>query len=200
MEKPKTIHDFGGFPRALYQVSYPAPGSPDLAALTQTAVQKVHVQPDQNWGLDHGAWSVLRRMFPAADIPVVQLSLDYSQAPEYHYALGKELLALRRRGILILGSGNIVHNLGMVIFNDDRAYEWALEFDTLMKDLILAGNHDSIIHYEKLGKNAQLSIPTNEHFLPLLYILALQQETEQVHFFAERVNFGSLSMRSIRID
>ncbi len=198
MDQPKTIHDFGGFPRELFEYKYPAPGSPELARLTQETVRKAPVGLDQNWGLDHGTWSVLTRMFSNADIPVVQLSLDRTQAPEFHYALGKGLRALRNKGILIVGSGNIVHNLGTAVFKDG-AYDWAIEFDETIKKLIESGNHDSITHYQNLGKAARLSIPTNEHYLPLLYTLALQDTQEQVRFFNDRVTMGSLSMRSMVI-
>jgi 4,5-DOPA dioxygenase extradiol len=198
MEHPRTIHDFGGFPRKLYEMQYPAPGSPELARLTQSTVHKALVKLDSNWGLDHGTWSVLVRMFPAADIPVVQLSLDHTQRPEYHYALAIELGALRKRGVLVVGSGNIVHNLGLLAF-DNKTYDWAIEFDEMIKRLILAGNNDAVVHYEKLGRAAELSIPTNEHYLPLLYTLALRGEQEPVKFFADQFTLGSLSMRSLWI-
>jgi 4,5-DOPA dioxygenase extradiol len=197
MEQPKTIYDFYGFPQELYAKRYPAPGSPDLARRVQGTVSKVQVRADLNWGLDHGTWSVLCRMFPDADIPVVQLSLDRTREPADHYELGKELASLRNKGILIVGSGNIVHNLGRVVWND-QAYDWAIEFDATIKQLILSGDHDSIVHYQKLGQVARLAIPTNEHFLPLLYILALQDKGEQIAFLTDRVTYGSLSMRSIR--
>ena len=152
----------------------------------------------EEWGLDHGTWSVLAPMYPDAKIPVYQLSLDYSQPPEYHYALSKELAALRRKGVLILGSGNIVHNLGMVQWSD-KAYDWAVEFDGLVAKLIEDGNHEALIHYGKLGRAASLSIPTNEHYLPLLYALALQEKNETVSFFAAQTTMGSISMRSVKI-
>ena len=198
MKNPKTIHDFGGFPQALYDAEYPAPGSPELARLTQETVRKAPVQMDQSWGLDHGTWSVLIKMFPQADIPVVQLSLDHTQGPEFHYALGKELANLRQKGVLILGSGNIVHNLRAAVFREG-AYDWALEFDETMRKLIVSGDHNTIIRYHDLGKAADLSIPTNEHFLPLLYILALQNPQEQIRFYNEKITMGSLSMRSVWI-
>lgn len=199
MDKPKTIHDFGGFPRALFEYQYPAPGSPELAKLTKETVKRALVELDKDaWGLDHGTWSVLTRMFPNADIPVVQLSLDRSQGPEYHYALGKELRALRNKGVLIVGSGNMVHNLRIAVF-EDKAYDWALEFDQTAKQLMEAGDHQALVHYKNLGQAAQLAIPTNEHYLPLLYILSLQDKGEQVHFFADKVTAGSLSMRSVLI-
>jgi 4,5-DOPA dioxygenase extradiol len=198
MERPETIHDFGGFPRALFEMQYPAPGSPELARLVQDTLHQTEVRLDQTWGLDHGAWSVLCRMFPHADIPVVQLSLDRTQGPDFHYALGKELRVLRTQGVLIVGSGNIVHNLRVVTWKDD-AYDWAVEFDETMKRLILDGDHDSIIHYQSLGQSARLSVPTNEHYLPLLYVLAVQDKQERVRFFADRVTLGSMSMRSLWI-
>jgi 4,5-DOPA dioxygenase extradiol len=198
MESPRTIHDFGGFPRELFEFQYPASGSIELAYLTQETVKGAPVEIDQNWGLDHGTWSVLCRMFPEANVPVIQLSLDRSQPPAYHYALGQELQALRRRGVLIIGSGNIVHNLRTAVWRDG-AYDWAIEFDAKIKDLVLDGNHDPIVHYQTLGQAARLAIPTNEHYLPLLYILALQQQNEQITFFADRVTMGSLSMRSLWI-
>jgi len=198
MERPRTIHDFGGFPRALFEKLYPAPGSPELAEVVQQMVSGAPVGLDQTWGLDHGAWSVLCRMFPGADIPVVQLSLDHTQEPAYHYALGQALRPLRRKGVLIVGSGNIVHNLRLAVFRD-QAYDWAVEFDQTARDLILAGDHQALIHYESLGRSAQLSIPTNEHYLPLLYVLGAQEPGDQLRFFAESVTLGSISMRGVCI-
>ena len=198
MEQPKTIHDFYGFPQELYGMQYPAPGSPGLARLVQETVGQANVRLDYDWGLDHGTWSVLCRMFPQANIPVVQLSLDRTQPPAFHYKVGKELAALRRRGILIVGSGNMVHNLRLMAWQD-TAHDWALEVDAAIKQAILSGDHDSIVHYHKLGQAARLAVPTNEHFLPLLYVLALQDQPDQVTFFAERVTFGSISMRAVRI-
>jgi 4,5-DOPA dioxygenase extradiol len=199
MDKPKTIHDFGGFPRELFEFQYPAPGSIELAYLTRDTVKGTPVDVDQGWGLDHGTWSVLCRMFPEANVPVVQLSLDRSQKPDYHYALGQQLQTLRNKGVLIIGSGNIVHNLRTVVWREG-AYDWAIEFDEKIKELTLAGNHDPIVNYQTLGQAAKLAIPTNEHFLPLLYILSLQRQNEQVKFFADRVTMGSLSMRSLWIE
>jgi len=198
MERPRTIDDFYGFPQALYDVTYPAPGSPELARLVQASIPNPQVQLDQSWGLDHGAWSVLCRMFPDAQIPVVQLSLDRSLSPQAHYDLGRQLRELRRNGVLIVGSGNIVHNLQRINW-DGGAFDWALDFDDTMRRLIVAGDHAAIIDYPKLGEAARLAIPTNEHFLPLLYILALQEKDEDVRFFAEKVSMGSLSMRSLQI-
>jgi 4,5-DOPA dioxygenase extradiol len=198
MMHPRTIHDFYGFPPELYRITYPAPGSPELALLVQKTVKTTRVILDHEWGFDHGAWSILRRMFPNADIPVVQLSLDRTKDPPYHYALGKALSSLRKMGILIVGSGNMVHNLGVISW-EDMGYDWAMEFDDTLADLILAGDHDALIDYQKLGKIARLSIPTNEHYLPLLYALALQDNSDPIRFFSERVTLGSISMRSLRI-
>ena len=198
MEEPRTIHDFSGFPQALSEVQYPAPGSPGLARLAQEAVRQRPVRLDSEWGLDHGAWSVLCRMFPRANIPVVQLSLDRTAAPAVHYQLGRELRVLRKKGILIVGSGNIVHNLRVIAWRD-TAYDWALEFDEKMAQLIRSGDHDRIIRYETLGQAARLSVPTNEHYLPLLYVLAMQDKGDAIGFFAERVTLGSISMRSLRV-
>lgn len=196
MENPKTIHDFGGFPAELYAMQYPAPGSPELARLACDQVKKTLVKEDFEWGLDHGTWAVLCRMFPAAKIPVVQLSIDYTREPQYHYELAQELKRLRNQGVLIIGSGNIVHNLRMAQLQD-IAFDWALEFDEKIKDLILANKHSEIVHYEKLGAAARMAIPTNDHYLPLLYTLGLKDDQDQVKFFTDRVTGGSLSMRSV---
>lgn len=198
MERPKTIHDFYGFPEPLYEMQYPAPGSPALARLARDTALKTQVEIDSEWGLDHGAWAVLCHAFPKADVPVVQLSLDRTKGPEFHYELGKDLKSLRHKGVLIVGSGNMVHNLRVIKWQD-AAYDWALEFDATLKKLILAGDHDSIIQYAKLGEAARLSVPTNEHYLPLLYVLALQDRKDELAFFADRVTLGSISMRSLRI-
>lgn len=198
-DKPKTIHDFYGFPEELYRQSYAAPGSPGLAALVRETVRgEVPVELDQEWGLDHGTWSVLKRMFPRADVPVVQLSLDQAQGPAFHYQLGCKLRPLRNRGVLILGSGNIVHNLGIIDW-EGGAYDWAEEFDEKVRQLIVAGDHDPLIDYERLGRPARLAVPTNEHYLPLLYALGLQEPGETPSFFAEGITLGSISMRSFRL-
>ena len=197
MESPETIHDFYGFPRSLHEMRYPAPGSPSLAQRVRESVETADVRLAHDWGLDHGAWSVLCSMFPAAAIPVVQLSLDRTKDAAFHYALGRELRALRRQGILILGSGNIVHNLGLIRWRD-TAYDWAVEFDEAMKRSILSRDHDAVVRYGGLGRTARLSVPTTEHFLPLLYVLALQDD-DAVGFFTEKVTLGSISMRSLRI-
>lgn len=198
MASPRTIHDFRGFPKPLFDVEYPAPGDPALARFICQTLAGVPVRLDFDWGLDHGAWSVLCRMFPQADIPVVQLSLDRAQTPAFHYELGKSLGQLRNRGILIVGSGNIVHNLGAVAWND-TAYDWALEFDGRIKQLILSGDHESVIHYERLGDIAQASVPTAEHFLPLLYLLGLQEAGEAVKFFNAKVTLGAIAMTCLQV-
>jgi len=201
MDRPRTIHDFYGFPEALYQVHYPAPGSRELAERVRDVVTSTAVRLDDGyaWGLDHGAWSVLRRMYPRADIPVVQLSLDRTQHPRFHYDLGRELAPLRAEGVLIVGSGNLVHNLRLLQWGAVEPFPWAAEFDRLAAELILAGEHDRLVAYPALGEAARLSIPTNEHYLPLLYCLALQQPDEAATFFAEGMPLGSISMRSVRI-
>jgi len=200
MERPRTIHDFYGFPQELFAVEYPAPGSSELAETVANLVGKnLYTDLDMDWGLDHGCWSVLMRMFPQADIPVVQLSLDGAMPPDGHYSeLAYPLLELREQGVLVIGSGNMVHNLGMIDWRGG-AYDWALSFDQRLKTWIEQGDHDALIHYEKHGREAALSIPTEEHYLPLLYVLALQQPGEQVQFFNEQVIMGSISMRSLRI-
>jgi len=203
MKHPRTIHDFGGFPQELFNVQYPAPGNPELAGETKSTLHKTAVGLDQGWGLDHGTWSILNRMYPAADIPVIQLSLDYSQPASFHYDLGRELAPLRRKGVLIMGSGNLVHNLRMVAW--DRlnepgfGYDWALEANEKMKKLILSGDHNSLINYRSQGKAFDLSIPTPEHFLPLLYALGLKEEKEQIEFFNDKPVAGSLTMTSLKI-
>jgi 4,5-DOPA dioxygenase extradiol len=198
MEKPRTIYDFYGFPPELYEKTYPAPGSPELAARVLELVGTDGTAKDLKWGLDHGTWSVLARLFPKAEIPVVQLSLDVNKNSQEHYDLGRQLKPLRDEGILILGSGNIVHNLRMVVF-EDIAYDWALAFDGMVKKWILDGNHDPLIQYHKQGREAALSINSAEHYKPLLYVLGAQDSGEPVSFFTEKVWGGSVSMRSIRI-
>jgi 4,5-DOPA dioxygenase extradiol len=198
MPQPRTIHDFMGFPRELSEKEYPAPGSPELARRVCELLKGDGAQADNSWGLDHGTWSVLCRMYPAADIPVIQLSLDRSRKPEHQYQMAAKLLPLRGEGVLILGSGNLVHNLRRMVW-EDRAFDWALEYDAQVRDWIMAGDHDKIIHYEKNGESAALSVNSGEHYLPLLYSLALQQPGEAVAFFNEKVWGGSLSMRCLRI-
>ncbi len=200
-EYPRTIHDYYGFPPELYALRYPCPGAPTTAREVQKTVHKTKVLWDEDWGLDHGCWVVLRHLFPNADVPVFQLSLDATKSPQFHYNLAQELAALRRRGVLIVGSGNIVHNLGLITFDEVASpYEWAIEFDELSKKLIIDRNHQSLIDYKKLGSAAHLAIPTPEHYWPLLYVLALQEPDEQVQFFAEGVTHKSISMRSFVIN
>jgi 4,5-DOPA dioxygenase extradiol len=202
MEKPRTIHDFGGFPPKLYEVQYPAPGNPLLANEVKDLIHKSPVEMNYNWGLDHGAWSVIKHMYPEADVPVIQLSLDYRQKPAHHYELAKELIGLRNKNVLIIGSGNMVHNLGMVAWdklNDEFGYDWALEANEKMKSCILNDDHDSLIKYDKQGKAFQLSIPTPEHFLPLLYVLALKDQNDEINIFNDKAVGGSLSMTSVKI-
>jgi 4,5-DOPA dioxygenase extradiol len=208
MDKPRTIHDFGGFPDALYAVRYPASGSPELARETMAAVKKVSVSPDRDWGLDHGCWSVLKRMYPQADVPVVQLSLDSAKSAQEHYDLGRELAPLRRQGVLILGSGNIVHNLGRIAlrgrgpgaFNEPFGLDWALEASDLLKRLIEDDDHRALIDYPSLGRSVKLAVPTPEHYLPLLYALALKEDDESVVFFNDTAVAGSLTMTSLVIE
>ena len=203
MQFPKTIHDFGGFPQELYDVQYPAPGNPLLAEETVNLVHSAKVELDHDWGLDHGAWTIIRHMYPKADIPVLQLSIDYTKGPQYHYDLAKELYSLRKKGVLIIGSGNMVHNLRMVAWdrlNDDSyAYDWAAEMNMKFKQLIAGGNHQPLINYSSMGKEALLSIPTPEHYLPLMYTLGLKGGNEKVSFFNDKAVGGSLTMTSVRI-
>jgi len=200
MEKPNTIHDFGGFPQQLFDVQYPAPGSPELAAETQNLVEKTAIGLDNSWGLDHGAWSVIKHFFPEADVPVIQLSLDYRQDAEYHYDLAKQLAALRNKGILIVGSGNMVHNLRMIDWHKpDTGFDWAQEANSKFKKLILSNDHKQLINYQKLGREIELSVPSPEHYLPLLYTLALKTEKEEVSFFNDKSVMGSISMTSVKI-
>lgn len=202
MSKPRTIHDFGGFPKQLFDQQYPAPGAPEFARLSQELITKDHVGIDETWGLDHGTWSVLLPMYPAADIPVFQLSLDYDQPPAYHYEIGKQLNKLRDKGVLIIGSGNLVHNLGMLDWSNTpgKSFDWAIEFDRKMTDWMNAGDHASILKYQQLmGNTARLAHPTYDHLLPLFYILGLQQKGESLTYFNDRIDMGSISMRSVII-
>jgi 4,5-DOPA dioxygenase extradiol len=203
MEKPETIHDFGGFPKALFDVRYPAPGSPQIAEEVGRAVQSAPVGMDHEWGLDHGAWTVIRRMYPDADVPVLQMSIDYHKPPQYHYNLGKELASLREKGILILGSGNMVHNLRMIAFDrinePEYGYDWALEMKAAFAKHILAGEHEALIDYQKLGAGAKLAIPTPDHYYPLLYALGLQEKGETASLFNDTAVAGSLTMTSVKI-
>ena len=203
MQHPQTIHDFGGFPQELFAVQYPAPGNPELAKEAIQTIKGSPVTADERWGLDHGTWSVIRRIYPKADIPIIQLSLDYHKTPLQHYELAKELAAFREKGILIVGSGNIVHNLRQVAWNrpDDEEYghDWAIEANELVKKLILENNHKALIDYKSLGSAMQLAAPTPDHFLPLLYALALKRDDEEVSFFNDKAVMGSLTMTSVKI-
>ncbi len=203
MDFPKTIHDFGGFPEALYQVQYPAQGNPVLAKETASLIHSTHVELDHDWGLDHGTWAIVRHMYPEANIPVLQLSIDYSKPPSFHYELAKELFALRKKGVLIIGSGNMVHNLRMVAWDKLNGpaygYDWALHMNQTFKDLILQRDHQTLIHYDQLGREAMLAIPTPEHYLPLLYTLGLQDKNDPIAFFNDQPVGGSLTMTSVKI-
>lgn len=203
MPNPKTIHDFGGFPQALFDVQYPAPGSPELATEIQKLITNPAVELDHDWGLDHGTWSVVKHMYPDADIPVLQLSIDYYKPAAYHYELAKQLLALRKKGVLIIGSGNMVHNLRMVAWDKlnepEYGFDWALEMNDIFKNKISNGFHKELIQYEKLNKAATLAIPTPDHYYPLLYILALQTDNDKVEFFNDKAVGGSLTMTSVKI-
>ena len=200
MQKPQTIHDFGGFPQALFDVQYPAPGNPELADETKNIISKTNVGLDESWGLDHGAWSVIRVMYPEADIPVIQMSLDYYQNPQYHYDLARELAALRQKGVLVIGSGNMVHNLRDVDWSKpNQGFDWAIEANSKFKKLILDNDHKQLINYKSLGREVELSIPTPEHYLPLLYALALKTEKDEVSFFNDKCVMGSLNMTSVKI-
>ena len=203
MDFPKTIHDFGGFPDALYQVQYPAPGSPSLAKETAKHIHTTEVVLDHDWGLDHGTWTVIRHMYPQANIPVIQLSIDYTKGAQFHYELGKELAHLRKKGVLIIGSGNMVHNLRMVAWDKLNGpaygYDWAIQMNQFFKDRIRDHDHTSLIQYEKIGAEVRLAIPTPEHYLPLIYALALQEKEEPVAFFNDEPVGGSLTMTSVKI-
>ncbi len=202
MEKPATIHDFGGFPRKLFEVQYPAPGSPSLANNLKETITKAQVGLDTKWGLDHGAWSVLKHLYPDADIPVVQMSLDYYQTIRYHYELAGELKELRRQGILVIGSGNMVHNLGTIAWDrlddDEYGFDWAMEARDKMRQYIQSGNHLKLIDYLSVN-SFRLAIPTPEHFLPLLYVLAMKDKDEPVTLFNDKVIAGSIAMTSVSI-
>lgn len=198
MEQPGTIHDFYGFPKTVSDVNYPAPGSPALAELIIQSMQSEKVQADHQWGLDHGCWSILTHMYPDASIPVVQLSMNQLQKPEWHYSLAKELSALRNKGVLMIGSGNMVHNLGVMNWRTpETGYEWATEANENFKALISKGDHQQLAAYHTLGKAVQQSVPTPEHFLPLLYLLGLKADNDNLHFFNDKTIYGSISMTSV---
>lgn len=207
MEHPKTIHDFGGFSRELHEASYPAPGDPILAKETAALIKSAPVGLDHDWGLDHGAWSIVKQMYPEASIPVLQLSIDYYKSPQYHYDLAKELAPLRKKGVLILASGNMVHNLGMMqmpggdfsSINQEYGFSWANEMNSIFKEKIGKGDHKALIEYEKLNKAAKLAIPTPDHYYPLLYALALQNKRDEASFFNDKAVAGSITMTSVKL-
>ena len=200
MPKPKTIHDFGGFPKALFDIEYPAPGDPQLADKVQSLLAPMTVPADFSWGLDHGAWQVLVHLYQQADIPVIQLSIDATQSPHFHYDLGRRLAPLRDAGVLLLGSGNIVHNLRRMQRADDAPpFDWASRFAAVVRTAVLARDHDSLINFGKYGEDARLSVPTPEHYLPLLYILGAQAAAEQAQVFVEGIENGSLDMMSFSV-
>ncbi len=203
MEFPKTIHDFGGFPQELFEVQYPAPGSPELAKEAAGLIHSADVELNHEWGLDHGTWTVVRHMYPDANIPVLQLSIDYYKPLQYHYNLAKELYELRKKGVLIIGSGNMVHNLRLVAWDKinepEYAFNWADEMNAVFKKNIIGGNHEALIDYEKLGNAAKLAIPTPDHYLPLIYTLGLQTANDEISFFNDKAVGGSLTMTSVKI-
>ena len=202
MAQPRTIHDFGGFPQELYQVKYPAPGSPDLAKRVRELLSPIPVEFDErSWGLDHGTWSVLCHVFPKADIPVVQLSIDETKPPQFHYDLAKSLAPLRDEGVLVMGSGNLVHNLHTYAWgrHEVEPFDWAVRFETQARELLISGNDTPLIDFERLGRDAMLSAPTPDHYLPLLYVTALRRPDDRVTFPVEGFDGGSISMLTIRI-
>ncbi|TAL99474.1 MAG: 4,5-DOPA dioxygenase extradiol [Rhodanobacter sp.] len=197
---PRTIHDFGGFPRELFEVQYRAPGDLELVRRVRELLSPLEVRADLGWGLDHGTWSVLRHVFPAADVPVVQLSIDEAQAPAFHYRLGRLLRPLRDEGILLIGSGDVVHNLHTYAWGRHPAepFDWALRFEEKARELMLQGDHQSLVDYEALGRDAELSVPTPEHYLPLLYVLGASHEGDALTFPVEGMDGGSISMLSVQ--
>jgi 4,5-DOPA dioxygenase extradiol len=203
MEMPRTIHDFGGFPQALFDVQYPAKGSPTLAKETADILKPLEVELDEKWGLDHGAWTVIKHLYPSADVPVIQMSIDYTKSPAYHFELAAKLNELRDKGIMIIGSGNIVHNLGLVDFanfnKDNYGFDWAIEVRSKINTWLDDGNFKSIVEYDKQGKAFQLAIPTPEHYLPLIYTLGLKSKKDELSLFNDKMLAGSLSMTSVRI-
>jgi 4,5-DOPA dioxygenase extradiol len=199
MERPKTIHDFYGFPQELFDVQYPAPGDPALAARVRELLAPVEVGLDQSWGLDHGTWSVLKHAFPDADVPVIQLSIDGTQPAAFHHALGARLAPLRDEGVLIAGSGNVVHNLGVMRRNGGSPYDWAVRFNDYVRDAIATGHYGRLIEYEQAGQDARMAVPTPEHYLPLLYVLGAQQSEESASFAVDGLELGSLGMLSVAV-
>lgn len=200
-QQPRTIHDFGGFPKELYQVQYPAPGNQELALAVQKLLAPLNVDLDHDWGLDHGTWSVLCHVYPEADVPVVQLSIDETKSAEFHFQIGTKLSSLRDQGILIIGSGNIIHNLHTYAWGRHvpEPYDWAVRFENKARELMMAGNFKPLIDYEDFGKDATLSIPTPDHYLPLLYALGTWQHGETISFPVEGVDGGSISMLAVQL-
>lgn len=198
---PRTIHDFGGFPQELYEVEYPAPGSPELARHVKDLLDPVPAGLDESWGLDHGTWAVLTHVFSGADIPVVQLSIDETQPPQFHYEIGKRLASLREEGVLVIGSGNLVHNLHAYAWGAHgvQPFDWAVRFEDHVKELLLEGRDAQLVAYEKLGHDALLSIPTPDHYLPLLYLLGLRRKSDRINFPVQGVDGGSVSMLAVQI-
>jgi len=201
MEKPPTIHDFGGFPKALFDVEYPAFGSPTLADETKKLITKTEAKLDTSWGLDHGCWSVIKNMYPHADIPVIEMSMDFTQTSQWHYELAKELSSLRKKGVLIIGSGNMVHNLRIIDWQSpDKGFDWAEEANTKLKELILNNEHEQLMNYNSIGAEMKLAVPTPEHYMPLLYVLGLKNENEKISFFNDKTMMGSISMTSVKVE
>jgi 4,5-DOPA dioxygenase extradiol len=200
MQHPRTIHDFGGFPRELYEIQYPAPGSPDLAKRVQELLAPTSVALDHTWGLDHGTWSVLCHVFPQADVPVVQLSIDETKAPDFHYESGKRLGRLRDEGVLVIGSGNLVHNLHTYAWGRHHVepFDWAVRFEQRARELLMSSNSAPLIDYESLGRDGLLSVPTPDHYLPLLYVLGARQFDDDIAFPVEGFDGGSVSMLCVR--
>jgi 4,5-DOPA dioxygenase extradiol len=202
MDFPKTIHDFGGFPKELFDVQYPAPGNPVLAKKTVGLIHSANVELDHDWGLDHGTWTFIRHMYSYANIPVLQLSIDYTKGAQYHYDLAKEMYSLRKKGVLIIGSGNMVHNLRMEAWDKLNykvyAYDWAAKMNNKFKELIQKADHNLLINYSGLGKETLLAIPTPEHYLPLMYTLGLNRTKDTVSFFNDKAGGGSLTMTSVK--
>ena len=200
---PETIHDFGGFPQALFDVQYPAKGSPELAVETKRILSPVEIELDETWGLDHGAWSVIKHLYPEANVPVIQLSIDYTKPGQYHFELAQKLQSLRHKGVLIIGSGNIVHNLRLIDFHnydkDNYGYDWAIEARQTINDYLLDGNFQPLINFEKMDRAMQLAIPTPDHYLPMLYTLGLKEKSEELSLFNDKLMAGSLSMTSVKI-
>ena len=203
MQNPKTIHDFYGFPKELFEVNYPAPGSPELAKETAALLLPEIVEEDHSWGLDHGAWSVIKHLYPDAEIPVIQLSIDYTKPPQYHFDLAKKLQKLREKGILIIGSGNIVHNLRMVDWKNintvGAGWDWAIEAREKTNNWLLEGNFQNLIDYHRQGVALQTAVPSPDHYLPLIYSLGLKEKSENLSLFNDELIGGSLSMTSVRI-